>query len=242
MLLAASLAAGALAWWWLAPEDRARGFVTLPPGSELPSGDACAARVPRVGWEPRPQNAVFNARLGRPLRIPVATYEPEERVNRLLRRVDGEFTGTTSEILEWAACKWGFDEDTVRGVAAVESWWDQRLVGDRGESIGLFQVRCLWGRFHAQACPDARRSSAFNADYAMAFRRACYEGLFWYWFPSDSVQKRMRGDLWGCIGMWFSGRYRDPGSEEYRARVQAVVQEKPWLQWEGAADAELVGA
>ena len=40
-------------------------------------------------------------------------------------RVDGNFTGTTDEILQWGACKWGFDEDLVRAIAATETWWKQ---------------------------------------------------------------------------------------------------------------------
>ena len=56
-------------------------------------------------------------------------------------RVDGNFTGTTDEILQWGACKWGFDEDLVRAVAVVESWWRQSTVGDNGASYGLLQVR-----------------------------------------------------------------------------------------------------
>ena len=45
-------------------------------------------------------------------------------------RVDGNFTGTTDEILQWGACKWGFDEDLVRAFAANESWWRQSAAGD----------------------------------------------------------------------------------------------------------------
>jgi hypothetical protein len=226
-----ALFAWAAVGWWPTKDDPASRFVTLPPGAALPGGEECAERVRREGWEPRPQNASFNGTPGEPFRVPATDFRPEERVNRLLRRVNGRFTGTTDEILQWASCKWGFDEETVRAVAAVESWWNQHAVGDRGESVGLFQVRCLWGRFHVAACPSSRLSSAYNADYALAFRRACYEGLFWFWFPSDPAQKKMRGDVWGCIGMWFSGRYRDDRAEEYVARVRAYATEKPWLGW-----------
>ena len=38
----------------------------------------------------------------------------------------GNFTGTTDEIIQWAACKWGFDEDTLRAQVAKESYWMQR--------------------------------------------------------------------------------------------------------------------
>ena len=40
-------------------------------------------------------------------------------------RVTGNFTGTTDQIIQWAACKWGIDEDIVRAQAAKESGWHQ---------------------------------------------------------------------------------------------------------------------
>jgi len=46
------------------------------------------------------------------------------------RRIDGNFTGTTDEIIRWGACKWGFDEDIVRAVAVNESYWRQSQLGD----------------------------------------------------------------------------------------------------------------
>ncbi len=45
-------------------------------------------------------------------------------------RVDGRFTGTTGQILRWAACKWGIDENLVLAQAAIESWWRQDTLGD----------------------------------------------------------------------------------------------------------------
>ena len=35
--------------------------------------------------------------------------------------VDGDFAGTTDQLIQWAACKWGIDEDIVRAPA------DQRV-------------------------------------------------------------------------------------------------------------------
>src|SRR4051794_21179329 len=35
-------------------------FATLRPGAELPSGKACATRVRRSPWEPRPENYAAN--------------------------------------------------------------------------------------------------------------------------------------------------------------------------------------
>ena len=50
----------------------------------------------------------------------------------LAPRINGDFTGTTEEILRWAACKWGIGQDIVFAQAAVESWWRQDNLGDWG--------------------------------------------------------------------------------------------------------------
>ena len=52
------------------------------------------------------------------------------RTSSSLPRINGDFTGTTAEILRWAACKWGIDQDIVFAQAAVESWWRQTTLGD----------------------------------------------------------------------------------------------------------------
>jgi hypothetical protein len=83
---------------------------TIPPDGALPSDADCAARVVAAP-EVRPDNAVFNAARGRQKGIP----EP------WLDRVTGDFAGTTDEILQWGACKWGVDPDLVRAQAAKES-------------------------------------------------------------------------------------------------------------------------
>ena len=36
----------------------------------------------------------------------------------LLPRVDGQFEGTTDEIFQWAACKWGLPDDLLRAFQA----------------------------------------------------------------------------------------------------------------------------
>jgi hypothetical protein len=42
--------------------------------------------------------------------------------------VDGQFSGTTDEIFQWAACKWGLPDNLLRGIAVRESTWYQYLV------------------------------------------------------------------------------------------------------------------
>ena len=107
-------------------------FGTLPPGAPLPGEAACAREVARDPWEPRPDNRVANQTnpftQGFRLRDSyLGSYGPGYE-----DRVTGNFTGTTDEIIRWGACKWGFDENTVRAQAVVESFWRQSTRGDCG--------------------------------------------------------------------------------------------------------------
>ena len=45
----------------------------------------------------------------------------------LLPRVTGHYTGTTDEIFQWAACKWGLSDNLLRAIAVRESTWYQFL-------------------------------------------------------------------------------------------------------------------
>lgn len=205
-------------------------FTTLAPGSALPSGEECAAMVRRSPWEPRPENTQANNTRGIQLttRIDGANAEGNQR---FLPRINGNFTGTTDEIIQWGACKWGLDEDIVRAVAAQESWWRQSTRGDFNgtdyESYGLLQVRRT---YHEGTYPTSVHSVPFNVDYALAWRRACYEGYF-NWIPAEA-----KGDEWGCVGLWFSGRWKDGdpnveygGANWYIGKVKGYLNTKPWL-------------
>ncbi|HEU5314626.1 MAG TPA: hypothetical protein VFX49_00830 [Chloroflexota bacterium] len=202
-------------------------FGTLPPGAALPSGEECAGRVRRSAWELRPEN--WDANHAAPLApgIPVA-LEGAQTVGgaQLAARVDGAFSGTTDEIIQWGACKWGLDEDVVRAVASRESRWWQAQLGDFNgseyESYGLLQIRRPYA---ATAFPLAAHSTAFNVDYALAWRRACYEGFF-----SDGMPQGTRGDEWGCVGMWASGRWHDERGERYAGEVRQLLAQREWLR------------
>src|SRR5688500_5670474 len=95
--------------------------VSFRPVGADPLADVSAAdRVRETRWEPRRGNAEENDR--RP---------SEEQIEDFRRRsimanrgeVTGRYRGTTDEILQWAAHKWGFDPDLFRAVAYVESRW-----------------------------------------------------------------------------------------------------------------------
>jgi hypothetical protein len=193
-------------------------FATLPPGSALPSGADCAARVRRHPWEPRPENYTANHTTGHT--VGPISGASDAANSTLVPRIDGNFTGTTDEVIQWGACKWGLDEDVLRAQAVVESNWDQAAVGDGGQSFGLLQIKAS---AHPGTFPASRDSTAFNVDYAVAFWRLCYEGRLWW--PSS------RGDLWGCIGSRFSGGWRDERAQAYSAAVQSDYDAKVWERW-----------
>jgi hypothetical protein len=226
-------------------------FGTLPPGTALPSSAECAARV-RAAAEVRPQNATQNATAGYAY-SPQYTFAAEQ-----LRRVDGAFTGTTDEILQWAACKWGIDEDIVRAQIAKESFWKQASYGDWWsyppdrcppghplgadgvpgqcpQSIGLGQVR--FGD-NDGTFPGVERSSAMNVDVTYAMWRACYEGKEYWLNHVERGREYGAGDVWGCIGRWFSGRWYTQPANEYIAAVQDYLHRRIWtdpgfVTWRG---------
>ena len=130
------------------PSPSSGHFSTLAPGSALPSESDCAGLVRRSSWEPRPDNSTANntnvyAQGGRLTGSYLNQYGYESRVT-------GNFTGTTDEIIQWGACKWGVDEDIVRAQSVQESYWHQSTLGDCNgttvpethgcASVGLLQV------------------------------------------------------------------------------------------------------
>jgi hypothetical protein len=217
-----------------ATADPTGKFTTLPPGSPLPSDSECAARVRYSSWEPRPDNNTANhtnvyAQGYRLTGSYLARYGYESRVT-------GNFTGTTDEIIQWAACKWGFDEDTVRAQAVIESHWHQSQLGDCNgntqpqthgcSSVGILQVKGAdIPPTHPGTWPYADQSTAFNIDYTLAVRRACFEGKE-AWLGNGYHA----GDIWGCIGRWYSGGWYGQGAVNYINSVQAIYANKDWLK------------
>ena len=211
-------------------------FETLPVGAALPDDATCAARV-RPAAEIRPANDGYNHTRGSALASDSPIYS----------RVTGNFVGTTDEIIQWAACKWGIDEDIVRAQTVKESWWFQRTGGDFttdpsrcapdhgigvdgrpgqcAESVGVQQVRYP---YHGIAFPAASRSTAFNLDYAMANRRSCFEGYETWLNQFERGRDYTAGDMWGCVGLWFTGRWYTADAVTYTNDVQAIMRDRVW--------------
>jgi hypothetical protein len=192
-------------------------FGTLPPHAALPNGAQCAREI---GWLPerRPANEPFNHT------IPTATQLDQFHAHPVsgtslpaadFARVDGAYTGSTEMILRWAACKWGIDEDLVRGQAWTESKWIQggANAADGGGDKRSNRAECVrdgftdlwnygcpgccfqsWGILQTKVYyapstwPMIKGSTAFNADYRYAEERACLNGDLRGYFASSAQQ------------------------------------------------------
>ena len=149
-------------------------------------------------------------------------------------------TVKTDEVIQWAAHKWGIDEDILRGVAVKESYWNQSQVGDYDSvggngymSYGLMQVRRdqegqlspNWnGTF-----PLSKDSVAFNLDYWGYTVRQYFEGCAtWLNTVSGNGGTYYAGDIWGSVGAWYAGRWWNDGAQSYIAAVQDNITQRVW--------------
>jgi autotransporter family porin len=75
--------------------------------------------------------------------------------------------------------------------------------------------------------PFSRDSTAFALDYAAAHLRGCMEGWITWLSRRDGFR---RGDLWGCVGVWYAGDWKIAAGRQYAARVSALLDERFWLR------------
>jgi len=202
---------------------------TLRPVGSAPLADAEAARrVRRSTWEPRTSNTTANRRV--PTSAELSKYRATAsnwtcKGSRNL--VTGKFTGTTDEVLQWAAWKWGLDEETLRAVAKVESDWKQSAHGDigAGESYGLMQVK---KSVHTGTYPLSSQSSAFNADYYGMVARYYYDGCGGWLNTMDKGRTYAAGDMVGSLGAWYAGRWYTTAATGYATKVKDFQRSRPW--------------
>ena len=212
-------------------------FDTLPVGSVLPTDAVCADQV-RPADEIKDVNTPFNERRG-----VVSTDSAPPVVGQ---PVTGDFAGTTDEIIQWTACKWGIDEDIVRAQMAKETGWRMNFQGDFTpdqanchvsvrtadgsecpEALGISQIR---PQYHPKAYvnDNAVVSTAYNLDYAYSVWRSCYEGLEIWLNDAERGEDYGPGDVWGCVGLWFSGRWHTEAAETYIDAVQDYLDDRVW--------------
>jgi hypothetical protein len=227
-------------------------FTTLSPNAQLPSEAECAIQVHRSSWEPRPDNDAANHRVPTAQQIArLVLRGPDKgqdaKADNLGSQITGNFTGTTDEILQWVSCKWGIDVNIVRAQAEVESGWHQSEQGDQTNDASL----CPPGTWNGTSCyqsysilqikytdnktvwPMSRDDTAFSAEYTYRSIRGCYEGWVTYLYDVTPVVGYARyhaGDIWGCIGWWYSGSWYDHGALTYIKKVKMYLANKQWLQ------------
>ena len=236
-----------------APTAKAVYFHTLPPSAKLPTGAHCAKLVdatplPEDKAANKPHNRGTGQHVGRKFFPTTPGSDNPLAQKRLAPRINGDFAGTTIDILRWAACKWGIDQDIVFAQAAVESWWQQDTLGDWGndaaacplghklgadgkpglcpQSYGVLQNRYP---YEHGGWPGLIKSTAMNADAAYAIWRACFDGYETWLNTVPRGSQYHKGDAWGCVGRWFAGRWRTPAALGYIARVKQYLREKIWL-------------
>ncbi len=226
-----------------------------PPGS-APLTDADAASRVRAAAENRATNSTANAY--RPSATELQTLQTERDVygrtavefNPLLGKVTGNFTGTTDEIIQWGAWKWGIPEDWVRAQAAKESWWRMSQLGDRTtvvdplrypaysrisgssdvyQSLGLMQVR--WdhpdrNKAGVGSEPLRWKSTAFNVDYALATVRYYFDGRC-SWCGSGYAA----GQEWESLAAWYNPYpWNNSGQLGYADSVRKLLADRVWEQ------------
>jgi hypothetical protein len=245
--------------------------------STLPSGAQCKSIVHSSTWEPRTVNTKRNHTLvdASAVHASLAARPYDDSFTNwnswLIPRVDGQYEGTTDEIFQWGACKWGLPDDLIRAIAVQESTWYQYETYPSGRCVLYFscgdivdnptaatQAYCngiakfgydYQPDFGAGVCPETfgivgvmsyqdpawgpmkdnqngtfpfnRDSTAFAVDYLGSFLRGCFEGWITWLGPS--------GDLWGCVGAWFSGDWYASGANNYIASVQNEMKSFIWL-------------
>jgi hypothetical protein len=204
-----------------------RGPLVTRPTATRPLADSVARRrVHRTSVEPRRVNSA--ATHPRPTAAQLKTWRATPSMP-YAKYVTGNFTGTTDEVIQWAAIKWGLNPDLLRAVAVVESYWKMSTVGDNGDSFGLFQVR---RPYHCTepSCAMFREDAAMNADYYGGILRAYYDGKQ-SWLndvASENGKPYRRGDIWASVGAWYSGRWWDEAARGYVAKVKSALAARTW--------------
>jgi Transglycosylase SLT domain len=185
-----------------------------------------AAHVHRAA-ESRPDDAADNQQVPSDAQLAYFRSHDNSMPSWYLHRIDGNYRGTTDEIIQWAAYKWGLDPQLLWAVAAVESWWHMSTVGDEGNAFGLFQID---RRYHC--CQDlAANDTAWNADYYGAILRSYYDGTqTWLNTVSGNGKRYGADDLWNSVGYWAAGRWDTEAGWSYVGKVQADLDQRVWQQ------------
>jgi hypothetical protein len=206
-------------------------------------------------WEPRPKNDVAN-HTSPPAGFVTRSYSGMEHHDELFGRVTGNFSGTTDEIIQWAAAKWGLPDDLIRAEAIAESYWYQNDrqadgtpiknhgYGDYGHcggsppssgygsdgptSFGIMQIKWCAHMPENGSGQGTWPWSEESTAYNLDYYGALMRGCIEGW-DSWLGNGYKAGDLWGCVGRWYAGAWYSSGANSYIDRVKQHLADKPWL-------------
>jgi hypothetical protein len=235
-------------------------WVPATAGHFVPLSDAAAAADVTPTPENRPDNSASNAYMPTPSQLDAfyATINNNGQTvvaaNPYDQYVTGHYTGTTDEIIQWAAWKWGIPADWLRAEYVAESHWNMSQLGDLAtvtpavyseyppqarvagtdevyQSMGITQIK--WnpdGSVGAGTEPLRWESTAFNVDYQAATLRFYFDdpdGLRSAWGDSTYAA----GNAWASLGGWFEPYpWLNSGQLNYIAEVQAILAARTWAQ------------
>ncbi len=228
IVAAMSFESGVLGTGWAASSSSNPYFHTLPPRATLPNGSQCAAEIPATS-ETIPANVPFNRTTVTAEQLDAfaaSGYSFEALIDKAqYRRIAGDYTGSTDMIMRWAACKYGIDENVVRGQAWDESWWQQARTGDRRNS----RSQCVQGSFDALwdttialtsgqsvACPSCCWTS-----WSAWQTKVYYEWMAWPMikdstsFAAEYRYASTRSCLDGAWRPYYASRHAFPGHNTY---------------------------
>ncbi len=235
-------------------------WVPATAGHFVPLSDAAAAADVTPTPENRPDNSASNAYMPEPSQLH-AFYgtinnngQTVVAANPYDQYVTGHYAGTTDEIIQWAAWKWGIPADWLRAEYVAESHWNMSQLGDLTtvtpavyseyppqarvagtdevyQSMGITQIK--WnpdGSVGAGTEPLRWESTAFNVDYQAATLRFYFDdpdGLRSAWGDSTYTS----GNAWASLGGWFEPYpWLNSGQLNYIAAVQAILAARTWAQ------------
>ena len=235
-------------------------WVAASGGLYTPRSDQAAAAEVIAAAENRPGNSTANGYMPTAAQLQAfysainSNGQTVVQANPYDRFVTGHYSGTTDEVIQWAAAKWGIPADWLRAEYVQESRWNMSQLGDLAtvtptayseypsqarvpntdevyQSMGISQIKWIPdGSVGAGTEPLRWESTAFNADYQAATLRFYFDdpdGLRSAW--GDSTYSA--GNAWDSLGGWFEPYpWLNSGQLSYIAEVQAHLAARTWAQ------------
>jgi hypothetical protein len=194
-----------------------------PVGATLPTDAQAECMIVAHPGEQRPDNAAYRVA---PTATQLTTFVPDfvtesggdSHAAAFAQRVTGAFTaGTTDELIQWAAYKWGIDPDVLRAVGINETYWHHSLyvngypVEDDGFGDFTTTTSACASDFPLSRGYLVRSGSGYAGPYYdqcpqsfgfVQWKRTAWPGTY----PQSRESLPFNLDAWGArIRLWYEG-------------------------------------